>query len=366
MQPRQSTALHHNGAHGRGQIGNMRPAASNAQARNARATEAGTRRIQNTAPAPKHHRADQSGRRTDGAARSQWVMPEGSAQYGIGGDPRIGGTRPDTARPGAAGRRAPIRPNAYPGNTAPHRSGAGTAAGAVPQGRNRTPQGRGTDPYGARRKADGGRKGRSVGAAILYGIKIFSRRLLIMLIICSLCTFWWYRANFYSKNGGRGDNIEYSMVSGKETLHSFTAGAASAYYHGICYTDFSTVSAWLGLAEVGSIDAMRYVAADAADHTAAGSGREEYVIFRNGSETAVVNGTSVIMAGACRVVGSHIWIPLSFIENYIYGVSVEKPSAKSVKFSRTPEDGSENADAAEISFKLKRANTLTPDRSADT
>ena len=71
------------------------------------------------------------------------------------------------------------------------------------------------------------------------------------------------------------------------------------------------------------------------------------------------------MAGACRVVGSHIWIPLTFIENYIYGVSVEKPSAKSVKFSKTVEDGSKDAEA-EVSFKLKRANTLTPDRSADT
>ena len=343
-------------------MGSMRPAANSAQARNANPTNVGARRSQNTAPSPKHHRTDQRGRRTDGAARSQWVMPEGSAQYG--GDPRISGTRPDTARQSAADLRAPNHPNTHPSNTAPRRSGAGNAAGAVSQGRSRTPQGRSGNPYGARRNTDGSKKKRNVGAAILYGIKIFSRRLLIMLIICSLCTFWWYRANFYSKNGGRGDNIEYSMVSGKETLHSFTAGAASAYYHGICYTDFSTVSAWLGLAEVGSIDAMRYVAADAADHTAAGSGREEYVIFRNGSETAVVNGTSVIMPGACRVVGSHIWIPLSFIENYIYGVSVEKPSAKSVKFSRTPEEGSK--DAAEVSFKLKRANTLTPDRSADT
>ena len=237
---------------------------------------------------------------------------------------------------------------------------------------------RSSPPQNAKRPKKKAKEKKNAGAAILFGIKIFMTRLLIMLIICSLCTFWWYRAQFYSANGGISDDVKYSMEAEDGSALSFTAPAASAYRHGVMYVDFSTVSQWFGMAEVGSIDSMRYVITSPDDRTSEGSGSEEYVIFTNGSADASVNGSAVIMSGACRTAGSHVWVPLSFIENYITGISVEHSSRGSVTFVRNADPGTdkENTEgtdaegAASVSLRLKRAAPLAlpemPESDGDT
>ena len=237
---------------------------------------------------------------------------------------------------------------------------------------------RSSPPQNAKRPKKKAKEKKNAGAAILFGIKIFMTRLLIMLIICSLCTFWWYRAQFYSANGGISDDVKYSMEAEDGSALSFTAPAASAYRHGVMYVDFSTVSQWFGMAEVGSIDSMRYVITSPDDRTSEGSGSEEYVIFTNGSADASVNGSAVIMSGACRTAGSHVWVPLSFIENYITGISVEHSSRGSVTFVRdavpgTDKENTEGTDAegaASVSLRLKRAAPLAlpemPESDGDT
>lgn len=225
---------------------------------------------------------------------------------------------------------------------------------------------RSSPPQSAKRPKKKAKEKKNAGAAILFGIKVFMTRLLIMLIICSLCTFWWYRAQFHSTNGGSSDDVKYSMEAEDGSTLSFTAPAASAYRHGVMYVDFSTVSQWFGMAEVGSIDSMRYVITSPDDRTSKGNGSEEYVIFTNGSAGASVNGSSVIMSGACRTAGSHVWVPLSFIENYITGISVEHSSRGSVTFVRdtnsdTEKENAESTDAegtATVSLRLKRAAPL--------
>ena len=237
---------------------------------------------------------------------------------------------------------------------------------------------RSSPPQNAKRPKKKAKEKKNAGAAILFGVKNFMTRLLIMLIICSLCTFWWYRAQFYSANGGISDDVKYSMEAEDGSALSFTAPAASAYRHGVMYVDFSTVSQWFGMAEVGSIDSMRYVITSPDDRTSEGSGSEEYVIFTNGSADASVNGSAVIMSGACRTAGSHVWVPLSFIENYITGISVEHSSRGSVTFVRdaVPGTDKENAEgtdpegAASVSLRLKRAAPLAlpemPESDGDT
>lgn len=225
---------------------------------------------------------------------------------------------------------------------------------------------RSSPPQNTKRPKKKAKEKKNAGAAILFGIKVFMTRLLIMLIICSLCTFWWYRAQFHSTNGGSSDDVKYSMEAEDGSSLSFTAPAASAYRHGVMYVDFSTVSQWFGMAEVGSIDSMRYVITSPDNRTSEGSGSEEYVIFTNGSAGASVNGSSVIMSGACRTAGSQVWVPLSFIENYITGISVEHSSRGSVTFVRDadPDTDKENAEgtdaegAAAVSLRLKRAAPL--------
>ena len=69
---------------------------------------------------------------------------------------------------------------------------------------------------------------------------------------------------------------------------------------------------------------MRFIITDEESEDSAGSGQENYVIFNNGSRSASVNGTSITLDSECRAYDTNFWVPFSFVENYMRGITSER------------------------------------------
>ncbi|MBE6714186.1 MAG: hypothetical protein E7575_02725 [Ruminococcaceae bacterium] len=183
--------------------------------------------------------------------------------------------------------------------------------------------------------------------------KMFFARLAIFLLVFSLLIFWRYRSEFYSQTSQRKGDVAFSM----QDSGSYTAKASSAYKDDILYVDFSSVSRWMNMVSVGSISCMRFICIEEISETSSGAGGEEYVIFTDGSSNAVVNGMSIILEGQCRVVNNHVWVPLSFVENYVEGLRVNK-NAKGSSVTFEYENEAEG-DGAAVSFRIKKPHIVS-------
>lgn len=263
--------------------------------------------------------------------QSEWVVPEGSPVYT------------------AQGRM-------YEGNRNGQRPGADPRRNDPRHQRRRPPE---------RRPAP--KKKKFNKEKFFHGIKTFFVRLLTMLLIVGLVGFWWYRAEFFSSNSSRSGKVTFYM----EDIGEYTVKAAEAYRGDVLYVDFSEISQWFGMVSVGSVNSMRFICIDELSETSAGMGGEEYAIFTSGSTNAVVNGVSISLEDVCRTVDSHIWIPLSFVENYMSGVECDRgPSDSDVVFAPEgagdkdkDEDEKKDNDEDEkltVSYKIKSQNPLSP------
>ncbi len=199
----------------------------------------------------------------------------------------------------------------------------------------------------------------------LHGVKTFFVRLLTMLLAVLLIGFWWYRAEFFSSTSSRSGKVTFYM----EDRGEYTVKTAEAYKGDVLYVDFSEIADWFGMVSVGSVNSMRFICIDDVSETSGGKGGEEYAIFTSGSTNAVVNGTSISLEAVCRTVDAHIWVPLSFVENYMSGVVCDRdPSDSNIVFSpkgATDKDEDEKKNDEEeteisVSYKIKSQNALSP------
>ncbi len=179
-----------------------------------------------------------------------------------------------------------------------------------------------------------------------------------MLLIVSILGFWWYRAEFYSETDAKKGKVSFVL----DGVGSYTTKASTAYRGDVLYCDFTEMAQWFGMVSVGSVNSMRFICTDGISDTSSGKGGEEYAIFTSGSTTVLINGVSVILEAPCRTVDSHIWIPLSFVENYVSGVVCDR-SAKGTNITITPEGRDEKEDkeeeiVIEAAFKVKAQNGL--------
>ena len=107
-------------------------------------------------------------------------------------------------------------------------------------------------------------------------------------------------------------------------MGSYETSAAVAYRDDVLYVDFTALSAYLDMVSVGSINSMRFICKSGTAENSSGVGDEEYAIFQNGSNTVIVNGTSLSLEAPCRSIESHIWVPLSFVEGYVSGILCDR------------------------------------------
>lgn len=247
-----------------------------------------------------------------------------------------------------------------------------TASGRVYEARQPYPKnvrmhrGAGAPPAKRRKKRTLAR-----AAAVL---RAFAVRLLIVFLLCAVLGFWRYRAVYCSEPGGSGGSVAYSIDDGSGT--SFEAPTASAWYNGVLYVNFSALYKSFNMAAVGSLDSMRFVVKDDSVRDSAGDGGEQYVIFTDSSRSASVNGTAAVMESRCRVIGKDIWVPLSFVENYMDGVDVDRRGDDKVVFASSDKIAAENENKEkdskdrkkinasdypiQVGFRLHRFDALTP------
>ena len=288
----------------------------------------GKRPLQNGAKGTRPARPPQRPPQKRPSQQRDWIVPEGSPVYT------------------AEGR-------VYEGN----RNGARPAADPRQQQRRRPPQRRPEPPKKKKKKFN--------KEKFFHGVKTFFVRLLTMLLIVILTGFLWYRAEFFSDTSSRSGKVTFYM----EDRGEYTVKAAEAYRGDVLYVDFSEIAGWFGMVSVGSVNSMRFICIDDLSQTSAGKGGEEYAIFTSGSTNVVVNGVSISLEDVCRTVDSHIWVPLSFVENYMSGVECDRgPSDSNIVFA--PEgagDGDEDEEKDKdedvkisVSYKIKSQNPLSP------
>ncbi len=335
-----------------------RQQAANAPKRPANAQAQGAPRGQRPQPQKSKSgakpRNDQSGKpRSNG-----WVIPEGSPIYTAQGrmyEPRREGAPSHSPSHGTANRTG--HQNGRPASGPARQQAKGN--GAAPPRRS---------PAVPKKN----KKKRNIGAVILFWTRAFAVRLLIFFIITVILGLWWYHSEFYSDIGESGDKVTYYVDNGSGT--SVTAGASYAWYGGVMYVDFSALYPQFNMAAVGSLDSMRFIIKLDGVRDSAGVGSEQYVIFTDGSRTANINGSAVVMQSRCRVIGEDIWVPLSFIENYMDGIDVDRAAGNYVVFTSPDKLEAEKANkesknpkklnAADYpinpDFRLKRSDMLDP------
>ncbi len=252
--------------------------------------------------------------------QNQWIVPEGSAVYTAEGR-MYEAPRPDQRR---VQNGRPQRPPEMP---------------------------RRPDP----------KKKRVNKQRFLLHVKTFFTRLLVMLLIVSILGLWWYRAEFFSDESSRRGTVSFVLDGDR----AYEVKAAKAYRGDVLYVDFSEIARWFGMVSVGSVNSMRFICTDGISETSSGKGGEEYAIFVSSSNTVLINGSSISMESVCRTVDSHIWVPLSFVENYIVGVVCDR-GAKGTDITFAPEGvDMESLDKDEkivikASFKVKAQNSIAP------
>lgn len=236
-----------------------------------------------------------------------------------------------------------------------------TSEGVMYDTRRRQGAGRTAPPQGRRPASPPPKKKKTFNKDRFFlHVKTFFIRLAVMLLIVSILGVWWFRAEFYSSPEGRGGKVSVSLLD----EYYYESRAADCYFSDVLYIDFTSVAEWFGMVSVGSVGCMRFICADGTAETSSGKGGEEYAIFTDGSTTVLVNGTVVILEAECRTENSHIWIPLSFVENYVSGVECKR-SAKGSEISFIPEGWTEPEEGEEdeelvinAAFKVKAQNAL--------
>ncbi len=136
----------------------------------------------------------------------------------------------------------------------------------------------------------------------------------------------------------------YTYVVNKEEIPSVNV-------NGVLCMNLTKLSDMCGFAVSGTKSCMRF--------TAYG---KEYVEFTIGSRSAKINGDIINMEGAALIrENENVWIPLSFAEAYISGISItrnEEDMKISIDKIEIGVDDEENPIYENITFKVKGSQTL--------
>ncbi len=191
---------------------------------------------------------------------------------------------------------------------------------------------------------------------------ILARFIIVFALICGIT------AGAYFKIYHRGAVEKYNAVTftiGKDD--TFEAGASAAYYGGVLYTDFTRLASFLDMPMAGSIHYMRFIIPSKTESDSAGNGMEEAVLFAVGSSTANINGVNMNMTGPCRLIGTSIWVPLSFVEYYMSGVTVKYEKSDEITLTRTVVEDETNKDKKQeekktepLTFRVKPQKPIDP------
>lgn len=139
---------------------------------------------------------------------------------------------------------------------------------------------------------------------------------------------------FSSSDKTAGKTVTYKF-GGKEIC---TAPSDTVVSGKTVFVDFSDLADYLGLSRVGSTENMKYIFT---------SHNDAYVSLSTSSRYALVNGYSVLLDEVPVSYRKSIWVPVSFIESSISGLSAEYKDS-TVSISRIVDES--KSDESSISF----------------
>lgn len=185
-----------------------------------------------------------------------------------------------------------------------------------------------------------------VGAVMLAVLVRFLICFVIVVAVMGIA----YRNIFYSTVKPPVKEVVYTFVTvegeGEDAKTTFTelkSAYGRAHKDGEMLISFSQVSKWLGTAQVGDVYSMRFIFGE-------GENTDEDVVFHNGSHNAIVNGTIINMKAPAQFRNGEVWIPLSFITDYMVGIQIEKTEGAATL----------SLQGEGVSFILRPISPLTP------
>lgn len=183
---------------------------------------------------------------------------------------------------------------------------------------------------------------------------------LIILLIVALLSFVLLMLHFNNTPDSPMNIGKIKYFYGGAEVREATAEECAA--SGGIYICFNDLSDYIGMAESGSAAGMKFLLPSGEDNvSAAGSGKEEYVVFFSDTTKAVINGQTVTLRFQSVIHGEEIWVPSSFVEDYMNGLSLDYNEKKSTVSIARVKDEEKSTDKetvyADISFKLKPSVT---------
>ncbi|MBR3416471.1 MAG: M15 family metallopeptidase, partial [Clostridia bacterium] len=211
-----------------------------------------------------------------------------------------------------------------------------------------------------RRKAE-----RKVRRKHFFGRLLVGSVIFVILAAISAGAF----ALFFTRSPDAPKSSDVSYQFGGKTIRK--ESASNAFRDGVLYICFNDVSDYLSMAVTGKADEMTFIIPkwdEKKDST--GTGDEEKVTFRDKSRTIYVGSHRITAEADCRVAGEKMWVPFSFVSEFIDGLnSVYNRSKNTVSVSRIEDEelsGKNKPVYLPVSLKLKDQTPLDGFRPGDT
>ncbi len=193
------------------------------------------------------------------------------------------------------------------------------------------------------------RKERQRAVRVFFGRALVCVIILLILAAVTAVCFWLH----FNRTEEPGEPARVTYTFGGSDGGTLTEDLAIR--DGILYVDFHAVADYLGMTAVGGGDTMRYVITNT-ETDSAGDGTEEDVIFHASNDLVTVNGQNARMDGIAVLHGDHYLVPVSFISDFMEGVTVVTETS-AVTVSRLFTDAEGQIPAA-VSFILKPAEPI--------
>lgn len=173
----------------------------------------------------------------------------------------------------------------------------------------------------------------------------------IMLVIIAVIFFIWLPSN-------RTGNVDdYILYTGSEKNYETrnTVKWSVARNGNVLFVDMTEIAGYCGLATTGDGNVIRYIVKNSMDD----------VVFTVGDGVAVINGCPVRLDANVFVSGSHLYVPMSFVNNYMNGVTSAVGSTKNRIYTLRGSDTDGNDLPISFSFSKEASSAAINFESLD-
>ncbi len=198
-------------------------------------------------------------------------------------------------------------------------------------------------------------------------MKIFGGRFLVFLaifIILCVITVLLFSLDFNHTPDAPDDSGKIAYYYGGEKIR--TVPAADAVSGKSVYFCMGDLADYLGMAESGDAENMKFIFTDPAHpaEDSSGSGYEEIAIFHSDMNRVTLGGQTVILDIPNILRGDEIWVSGDFITEYMTGLffsyNEDKSEVRIAKIKDEENSTDEVTVYLPVSFKLKSADAIPP------